>query len=271
MVKFQKISAATPRRTEESTSAGSESDAPPPTKRRSSGKAQAQSPVESHILDFLADRFVANFEVKDAELQPQDIDFDAEEEEVYFLQVPKAYDVQRLIGKKVNLEKKTKIGAEEISGKVFEIIRKGGEVLPKTVITQRTHDGQLVLTTLEPKGALVLRESTKDLDEDDGLEEFLNEFDERENGVVLLPTNLKQRHPLLGADFEAELSSRSRALAAQRIKQEESTPIKKKAKKRKAVEEDPTETPTPSSEEPPKRRKKKGLETSADLQWLENI
>lgn len=271
MAKFKKISSSKTKATEESTSTGSESDAPPPAKRRSSGKAPV-APVETHIADFLTDRFVDHFEVKE-ELQPQDIEFDADEEEVYFLQVPKAYDVQRLIGKKLNLEKKTKIGADS-SGKAFEIIRKGCEVLPRTVMTQRTREGQLVLTTFDPKGALVLREATKEKEDDDGLEDFLNEFDERENGVVLLPTNLKVRHPLLGADYEAELSSRSSALAAaQRIKQEvESTPIKKKAKKRKAVEPVPT-TPSSqsSSSHESKRRKKKSLETSADLQWLENI
>lgn len=235
----------------------------PSTDSDTDNKTQGSSSVEKHITEFLEDRFVDKFEVR-KELLPKHIDFDPDEEEVFFLQVPKSFDVQQLVGKKLNLEKRTKIDGTD---KDFEIIRKSNQKpLPRHVISTQKSSGSCSFTPFEPVAELVLREAVKDSNEDSQkLQDFLDAFDEEQNGVVEFPKNLKVRHPLLGADYEKELESRQGSLqiVAQTIKREKSSPAKK-PKKRKASE---------STEAAPKegKRRKKTLDASADLQWLANI
>lgn len=206
-------------------------------------------------------------------MHPNPLSFDPEEEEVFLLQVPKSYDVQCLVGKKINLEKKTKLGSENASAKSFEIINKKGQEITQQLITHVASNGQHILTAVEPSGTLILREAAKEVEYGDELEEFLNKFDEAENGVILLPSDLKVRHPLLGAEYKKELASRAQTLINIRknVKREEEAEPKK-AKKRKAPKEKkPVEEDEPEPVPEKKRRKKKAMETTADLQWLENI
>lgn len=271
MVKFKKIASSLPKPIPEpASSSDSEASIPADTKRRS---GSARHVVTSSVLEFI-ERFPEKYKISE-NLCPDGLSFDPDEEEVLLLQVPKSFDVEALVGKKVNLEKKTKLGEESGSGKSFEIIQRKAQDLPRQVVTQVASNGQHVLTTVDPVGMLVVREAVKDTDFGEGLEDFLNEFDEAENGVILLPTDIKVRHPLLGADYKKELASRAEALSclSRLIKEEKQSP--KKAKKRKAPKEVPKQEEEDEEEEfkpkPEKKRKKKNMETTADLQWLTNI
>lgn len=225
--------------------------------------------------------YTAAYKIRE-ELHPDPLPFNPDDdEEVFLLQVPKGFNVQGLVGKKINLQKKTKLQSTENGpSKAMEIIRtRGGEGdLPVQLVTQVAANGQQILKPVTATGMLILREAVKETEMDnDELEEFLNKFDEAENGVIRLPTDLKVRHPLLGADYKEELASRAQAMisAMKRIKQEKVT-SPKKAKKRKAPKETKlVEEGQQEGEDEPqpekKRRKKKTMETTADLQWLENI
>lgn len=235
-------------------------------------------PVKSSVLAFIVERFLPDKYKISAPLLPDALVFDADVEEVYLLQVPKSYDVEGLVGKKVNLgNKRTKLGeGGGASGKCFEIVPMVKQ-MPTQVVTQVTSNGQHVLTAVKPAGVLVVRESVKETDFGEGLEDFLTAFDEAENAVIRVPTDLKVRHPLLGADYKKELATRAQALLLlnKRIKKEQSDDRSpKKVKKRKAPpEEEEEEEPQEDQPKPEKKRKKKKqqLETTADLQWLENI
>lgn len=270
MVKFKKISSSLkPTVKVEVRSTDSESDISSVDVLNSS-----QVPVKSSVLEFVEERFLPDKYKISPPLHPDALAFDADAEEVYLLQVPKSYNVEGLVGKKVNLCKRTKLG-EGASGKSFEIVPMVRD-LPSQVVTQVASNGQHILTGVKPAGVLVLRESVRETDFGDGLEDFLNAFDEAENAVIRVPTDLKVRHPLLGADYTKELATRAQALLVmnKRIKKEKSVDKSpKKAKKRKAPVEE--EQPQEDAEDQPmpekKRKKKKHLETTADLQWLENI
>lgn len=277
MVKFKKIASSLPKPVKELPSDDSGSDASGQPIRKSIG---CEIPPSSSVLEFIDERFSEKYKIAQ-NLHPDALPFDPDEEEVFYLQVPKNYPVDGLVGKKINLEKKTKLGAGcESSSKSYEIVKGTGTDLPKQVVTQVASNGQRILTTIAPVGIFLLRESVNEIDYGDDLEDYLNKFDEAENGVVMVPTDLKVRHPLLGADFTQELASRAQALISvnKRIKKEQQSP--KKAKKRKAPKQVEVEPQPEESEEvteaetrpkPEKRRKKKSMETSADLQWLANI
>lgn len=234
-------------------------------------------PVNSSVLEFLEEKFNDKYQI-DEKLQPDHMPIDPEDDEVYLLQVPKGYNVEELVGKKINFGKKTKISTE--TGKAFEIIHSKAAKPPKQAVV---HGQELVV--VEPEGLLVLRQAVRDADYGADLEEFLNEFDERENSVIQMPTDLKVRHPLLGADYKKELEGRAAVLSGIRkaVKKEKDQQSPKKAKKRKAVQEVAESEETDedqssgkqkkatSSVVPEKRRKTKAMETSADLQWLQNI
>lgn len=272
MVKFQKKSSSAPR-----LSTASESDASevPHTK---STKSSVTHPPQANVLEFVEDKF-DNYKITNNSL-PDGVAFDPDEDEVFLLQVPKSYDVEALVGVKLNLQKKTRLG----DNGEFEIYPKKVKDLPEQVVTRVSSNGRHNLTNVQPVGHLVLRQSAQEVDFGADLEDFLEKFDQAENGVIHLPTDLKVRHPLLGADYKQELASRAQVLInirksvkkEKRTEKEEETPVKK-AKKRKAtkepVEEEETQEVEAAISPEKKRRKKKDthMETSADLQFLNKI
>lgn len=277
MAKFKKIASSIPKPVQDVSSTDSEADVKPEVSHRSSTGRSIE--VEANILDFLDERFAEKLEVR-GELIPDATPIDLDEEDVFLLQVPKGYDVKALLGKRINLEKKTKLGEDAETKKSWEILNKKGQSLRRQVVAQVTADGRPTLTTVQPKGVLILREAIKETSEgDENLEEFLNRFDEEENEKIVVPSNLKVRHPLLGADYKKELASRAEVLSkvVKRIKEERAA-SPKKSKKRKAtvsISEAATvelvEPKQESNASPEKKKRKKGLETTADLQWLETL
>lgn len=207
--------------------------------------------ISSETLKFLEDRF----DKYELHPQPDPSVFDLDDdEEVYFLQAPKAYDAKALLGQKINFGKRTKLpkGLEISMGRTS----KG---LPREVIVS-DKDGRPALLSIHTQGHLVLRESTQEEDVNgEELDDFLAQFNMEYNAPVAMESNLKLRHPLLGpvtADTTA-------------IKKERSP---SKAKKRKRVEEAPSaETAAPQKKKKRKTSIGEAAAAGSDLQWLQDI
>lgn len=194
-------------------------------------------------------------------------------DEVFLLQLPKNFAVKSLIGKKVNLQKKSKINTDD--GHTFELQQSSQN--PRQRLLTRIDGSDIHLVPFEAKGVLVLRETfhTDAAVQADEEEKYLREFQTKQDAPLEVPTDLRTRHPLLGADYVQELSSRQHnLLLMEQIKKEKDKLDSPKKRKRKRDEEEPVEGDRDGGVSPEKKKKKKQksiADTSEELQWLKNI
>lgn len=216
------------------------------------------------VAEFL-EEYLEDFAVK-KDFVENDMKIDSTEEEVYLLQTPKSFDPHSLIGKKINLKKRTKFAND---GENYEIRNYLTRKLTRAAITK--YRGSVIkLSVFEPQGLLIVKENLKDQELDTNkLEDFLVKFEKENEATVKMPKKLKVRHPLLGVDYEDELKSRKVALERLvPVKKEHKSPSKKK--KRKAVEAF-EEQLSPMNSPRKKKPKKEETPTIGSLQWLQDI
>ncbi|XP_055699947.1 uncharacterized protein LOC129799764 [Phlebotomus papatasi] len=175
------------------------------------------------------------------------------EEEVFILQCHNSIEPEKLLGEKIYLKGRTQI---EENGLEFSV-EKIPEGPSRTVtLVSSQEKGHLTAETFPVVGKITISQLIE--------EPIITYNASQDNAHEEFPTNLKVRHPLLGADFEKTVSEN--IVVKQESPEIEVVQTSQRRSKRKRDREEPT-----SSKKSPAKKKIKQEEISSDLQWLQEV
>lgn len=175
------------------------------------------------------------------------------EEEVFILQCHNSIAPEELLGQKIFLRGRTEI---EENGLEFSVEKIPEEASKTVTLVSSQEKGHLRAETFPVVGKITISQMIE--------EPIITYNASQDNAHEEFPTNLKVRHPLLGADFEKTLSEN--IVIKQESPEIEVVQTSQKRQKRKRDREEPT-----SSKKSPAKKKIKQEEISSDLQWLQEV
>jgi len=211
------------------TSTTSESEDIVPTKRKSKSPQKKQMSFNESDSDTEADTLsskslaqLRKFEADSKSLsrvheQLDSLKSNMLKKEVFLVQIPKGLDPQLLIGTKISLSESTRVPE---NSRKYDCIP-SYDTQDQLAVSFNTEDIHLI----KPAGSLNIRRHLKT--------KHIPDFPARWNDHVAFPNDLKQRHPLFGADYTDKISLEEHVQQKLQAAIEAHNTQKKKKKKKK--------------------------------------
>lgn len=211
----------------------------------------------------------------------------SDDDEIWLCEIPNAFDVNEMVGKKIKLGSK-KCFVKTENGKIECALEKyeSNEVYQNSVsIAFQNNDSQFIIKNIKPAGRLTFRARAKDL-VDNPLE---NAPPVKPHKCTIFPDNIIVRHPLHGHLFEDRINVKRSV--QEKLKNAEEASMHKtttvEIKKEKDIAEQPNKLKVPKPKKSMKRKvdsqsdsesepaKKSRIEIKVenddDLSWIKSI